>query len=257
MIKYRIVELVSHLANEDLTEDQICEFLTTNTLTFINVNHCWMSELTNRKTVRARASYGIDQKLYSDWQEFPLEWKLPVSDALTQNRMVWINSLPDWTDEYPMLKEVKFETPARTQIIVPILRFNSPIASLGIGSSDQLVPDEELELLFRTIANLISLHIFRQSRDRKKLESPSVESLSDRQIQILLHIAEKRTNVEIADLMGYSESTIRQETIRIFEKLQVNGRNEARNYFIQNKERFGFGVTDANNLPSSREEFAH
>lgn len=250
MINSKVSELVSHLANENLSEDELCEFLTERTFSFLNVNHCWISEVTNRKTVRARASYGVNQKLYSDWQEFPLDWKLPVTDALTEERLVWINSLPNWPDEYPLLKDVTYSKPVRTQIIIPILRFNSAIACLGIVTSDPLEPDEELELFFLTIANLLSLHLFRQARERKKLESPNVYSLTDRQIQILTHIANKKTNIEIGEIMGYSESTIRQETMRIFEKLQVHGRNEARAYFIENKERFG--ITSHIN-----QEFAH
>ena len=257
VINGRIADFVARLANVDLTEDEICEYLTTTTCTFLDVEHAWISEVTNRKTVRARASYGVNQDLYAEWQEFPLEWKLPVTDALTEQRLVWINSLPEWPAEYPLLKDVSYGTPVRTQIIIPILKFNSPVACIGLVSSAQLIPDEELELFFRTLANLVSLHLFRQARDRKKLESPNVSSLTDRQVQILAYIAEKKTNIEIADIMGYSESTIRQETIRIFDKLKVNGRNEARNYFLENREKLGYRGRAKSDVPSSREEFAH
>lgn len=257
VINSLIANLVSHLATKDLTEDQICEFLTTKTLTFLDVGHVWISEVTNRKTIRARASYGIDQSKFADWQEFPLDWKLPVTDALVEQKLVWINGLPEWPNEYPLLKNVAYEKNMRTQIIIPIIRFDSPVACLGLVSHSELNPDEELDIFFRTLADLISLHLFRQARDRKRLESPNVSSLSDRQVQILVHIADKKTNLEIADLMGYSESTIRQETIRIFEKLNVKGRNEARTFFLQNKERFGITARAKGDLPSSREEFAH
>jgi len=131
------------------------------------------------------------------------------------------------------------------------------VACLGIVSEKSLTPDEEIDLFLQTLSHLISLHVYRQARDRKKLESPNVTSLTDRQVQILAHIAEKRTNIEIADIMGYSESTIRQETIRIFEKLQLAGRNEARKYFLENRERFGISARNKGEVPSSREEFAH
>lgn len=257
MIGSRITELVEHLASADVTEDEICKYLAEHTFNFLHVEHVFISEITNRKTVRARASFGVDQSKFSDWQEFPLDWKLPVTDALVEQRLVWINSLPEWPDEYPRLKNVAYQKPMKSQIIVPILRFNSSVASLGIVSREQLSPDEELDIFFRTVANLISLHMFRQSRDRKKLESPNVTSLTDRQVQILSYIAEKKTNNDIADIMGYSESTIRQETIRIFEKLNVAGRNEARSYFLENKDRFGISARTKGDLPSSREEFAH
>ena len=257
MINAKIAELVAHLANSDLTEDQICEFLVKNTLVSLSAEHTFISEITPRNTVRARASYGVDQSKFPEWQEFPLEWKLPVTDALLEKRIVWINSLPDWPDEYPLLKGVTYASQMRTQLVVPISRAQAPVACLGIVCSQVLSPDQEIDIFFETIANLISLHIYRQSRERRKLESPNVSSLTDRQVQILTYIAEKRTNNEIADIMGYSESTIRQETIRIFEKLQVSGRNEARNYLLDNKERFGITQRSKGDLPSSREEFAH
>lgn len=253
----QMAQLVSHLANEDLSEDAICEFLVNHSLKFLGVRHAWISQVTNRETVRARASYGVDQSKFQDWQEFPLEWKLPVTDALVEKRIVWINSLPDWPEEYPRLNGVTYEGAARTQVVVPIFRLNSSVGCLGLVSSEFLLPDEEVAIFLQTIANLISLHIYRQARERKKQESPNVSSLTERQIQILDLIANKRTNIEIANIMGYSESTIRQETIRIFEKLHVNGRNEARKYFLENKERFGISDKNLSDFPPAREEFAH
>ena len=257
MINAQIAEFAAHLANKDLSEDEICEYLVTNTLTFLGANQAWLSNVTSRETVRARASYGVDQRLYSEWQEFPLDWKLPVTDALVEKRTVWINSLPEWPAEYPLLKDVRYNSEARTQIVVPIFRLENCVACLGIVSEKSLTPDEEIDLFLQTLSHLISLHVYRQARDRKKLESPNVTSLTDRQVQILAHISEKRTNIEIADIMGYSESTIRQETIRIFEKLQLGGRNEARKYFLENRERFGISAASKGEVPSSREEFAH
>ena len=40
-------------------------------------------------------------------------------------------------------------------------------------------------------------------------------------------MSERRTNTNIGELLGYSESTIRQETIRIFALLNCRGREEA------------------------------
>ena len=239
MINAKIADLVSHLANDELTEDQVCEYLVKSTLASLGAEHTFISEITPRKTARARASFGVDQTQFADWQEFPLDWKLPVTDALVEKRIVWINSLPNWPDEYPLLAGVSYPPNMRTMIVVPISRAKCTVACLGITSSQILSPDEEIDIVLETIANVISLHIYRQTRERRKLESPNVSSLTDRQVQILVHIAEKRTNNDIADIMGYSESTIRQETIRIFEKLQVSGRNEARSYFLKSKKRFG------------------
>lgn len=51
--------------------------------------------------------------------------------------------------------------------------------------------------------------------------------LTDRQRTILQHLAKGRTNIQIAHALGFSESTIRQETIAIYRSLHVHGRQEA------------------------------
>jgi DNA-binding CsgD family transcriptional regulator len=257
LINARIAQFASHLANHELTEDEICEYLATKTLSHLKVQGLFLTEVTSRNTARARASFGIDQTTFPEWQEFPLEWKLPVTDALAQKKIVWVTSLPEWPEEYPLVARVKFPFPARTHIVTPILRFNNSVGCFGIFSSLELSPDEEIELQLQTVGHLISLNFYRKDRERAKKESPNVTSLTNRQIEILVHIAEKKTNIEIADIMGYSESTIRQETIRIFDKLQLSGRNEARRYFLENKERFGISARSKGDVPSSREEFAH
>ena len=59
--------------------------------------------------------------------------------------------------------------------------------------------------------------------------NPSHESteLSNRQEDILRMIADGSTNAQIADALILSESTIRQETVKIYRKLAVPNRTEA------------------------------
>ena len=51
--------------------------------------------------------------------------------------------------------------------------------------------------------------------------------LSPRQIEILQSLIEGKTNYDIASELGYSVSTIRQETIKIYSMLNVSGRRAA------------------------------
>jgi DNA-binding CsgD family transcriptional regulator len=53
------------------------------------------------------------------------------------------------------------------------------------------------------------------------------ELLTPRQKTILVLLAQELTNTQIAFQIGYSESTVRQETMTIFRKLGVSGRAEA------------------------------
>jgi DNA-binding NarL/FixJ family response regulator len=59
------------------------------------------------------------------------------------------------------------------------------------------------------------------------LREANGEDLTSRQIKILELMAEGMVNVEIARELMLSESTIRQETVRIYRALGVPNRGEA------------------------------
>ena len=58
-------------------------------------------------------------------------------------------------------------------------------------------------------------------------ENHSAEDLTSRQLLILAHIDHHLVNLEIAKLLMLSESTIRQETVKIYKALGVSNRAEA------------------------------
>lgn len=60
--------------------------------------------------------------------------------------------------------------------------------------------------------------------------APSANDLSSRQLRVLALMAKGMTNGQIARVLAFSESTIRQETMAIYRTLQVKGRAEAVDY---------------------------
>ena len=67
--------------------------------------------------------------------------------------------------------------------------------------------------------------------------------LSDRQLQIVHMMSLGKTNGSIARELGFSESTVRQETISIYRALGVSGRDAA---VIRSRE---WGLLDLGNSP--------
>lgn len=57
--------------------------------------------------------------------------------------------------------------------------------------------------------------------------SEKSRELTDRQLEILRLISEEQSNLSISQYLMFSESTIRQEVMRIFVKLGCSHRNEA------------------------------
>ena len=54
-----------------------------------------------------------------------------------------------------------------------------------------------------------------------------IETITPRQAQVLALIAQQRTNQEIADELFLSESTIKQESVKIFRAMGVGTRQQA------------------------------
>ncbi len=67
----------------------------------------------------------------------------------------------------------------------------------------------------------------RESFNNSRSEPSKEGNLSGRQLQILEGLIEGKTNFEIAADLGYSVSTVRQETIKIYSSLNVTGRRAA------------------------------
>lgn len=60
--------------------------------------------------------------------------------------------------------------------------------------------------------------------------------LSLREIEVLKHLAEGKTNVEISCLLRISERTVEKHLERVYKKLGVGCRTSAALFFIYNKD---------------------
>lgn len=184
-------------------------------------------------------TWGISSEIR---QQYPVAYNLndryPTTDTLRNRATTFVNTLPDWGDDYPMLENLHYTTGAKSYICIPIERTGTPVAALGVFSRDVISPNVEIEAFLKAVGSVFSMHLFRQDVRNSKVKmvaakyAPSrVQSsgpdLTERQQVILRLISEDRTNLVIGELLGYSESTIRQETIKIYAKLGCTGRIEA------------------------------
>ena len=109
-----------------------------------------------------------------------------------------------------------------------VVEFKDPIndsaKAKAAESVDDLCVPISLYLSFQTrgsVSNVNSLNAINDSRDAGAVQ------LTQRQILILRGMVEGKTNHELATEMGFSVSTIRHETMRIYQALAVSDRKEA------------------------------
>ena len=142
--------------------------------------------------------------------------------------IVWLNGKDEWETQYPLMKEYKVNPKLNTFINIPMQVEGHPIACLGLSSRSDVKRSSELTSYLSAVSGITGLYVqnlpeFRGARQ----EGTSRRVLSRRQNNIINLIREKLTNREIGDELGYSESTIRQETMRIYQILNVGNRREA------------------------------
>jgi DNA-binding CsgD family transcriptional regulator len=122
--------------------------------------------------------------------------------------------------------------------IIPFSRdsnvFGALVIEFGVEASRITLAPAELELI-QLLAELIAVNSLPRMRATGLLskiyfDSDSLEGLTDissRQLRILDEMALGRTNAQIAADLNLSESTIKQEAVRIFRLLGVNSRQRA------------------------------
>jgi DNA-binding CsgD family transcriptional regulator len=115
---------------------------------------------------------------------------------------------------------------------LPLTKESEPIGVLSlfspIGTSQELATSTALPVISKVMGmwlDAVSLIPAKSAPVVSDANGP--ESLTERQLTVLRLMAEGKTNAQIAQELILSESTIRQETVKIYRALGVHARNEA------------------------------
>ena len=235
-----IGEFVEFLSIKDHSLKEILAQITLRVLAPLNASASFICEINDEHLIETLGVYGVGKGLKDKYPDlYSFNEKLPIPDAIRNRKVVWINGLPSWPDKYPSLKDKPAVDNAKTYICFPIEKSGTPVAAFGIFCNSEIEPSAEIEAFLKAIGYVLSLHLYRSKDSTSNIinlvnqtrvkPAVAIESnvITDRQLLILKMMNEGRTNIVIGELLGYSESTIRQETIKIFTKLGCSGREEA------------------------------
>ena len=105
------------------------------------------------------------------------------------------------------------------------------LKAIEAGATGYLLKDATRDELFRAVraaatgASVLAPAVASRLMDRQR--TPRHEALSAREIEILEHVAQGRTNKEIAAALFISEATVKTHLLHIFAKLDVQDRTQA------------------------------
>lgn len=116
-------------------------------------------------------------------------------------------------------------------LVVPLLRNRVPVACLLLVMAASVEASPLTTETFQVMAKIGGFFVetkptrIRQAGERRNVTFD--QHLGARQIAILEYISEGLTNGQIGRNLSISESTVRQETIKIYKSLEIKGRADA------------------------------
>lgn len=236
-----ISDFTIFLRNKGLTIQDICQYLVTVSLKDYGFYCAVFAEIQKNGQVRVTSHFGADPEDIDAWQDMDFEIKTPVNDCLRENRIVWINTLPHYSQDYELLNSLPTDHQLKTLVAFPLRGSSHLLGAISILSSKKIELDTEIELLIKGLCHMTALRMEIGSKSKSKLTdfqngkssiyNGNLMTLTPRQKKILEMLIAKKTNKEIADQLIYSVSTIKQETIAIYEKLGLRGREDS--YLLQ------------------------
>ena len=231
----RYLDLVSQL-NEYLeikrpSLDDLIHFVAARTLQPWSAERAFIARVDRDGVFREIAYFGFQFENSAGWAEVNIMDRVPMAVAARSGSIVVANE-EHITEVYKDLVDRRSSRVGRSIIDVPILKGGVPVGVMGIVFVGEIPADESFLPFLRSLASCI---VFSMDDTRRKLPIKRplglhVE-LTERQKKILEMMVEGLTNSVMAQRLGFSESLIRQETVKIYRNLNVSNRHEASEKF--------------------------
>ena len=243
------------------TCDQISQHLVLNLLNAHKPRAAVISLFGLDGSLHAVGAFGMSPQALEAYKTLSLWDSSPMSDAVRSGEPVILDSVEDVQERYPWMGNA--ETPYEPMAVWPLSLPSQRVGAVQFTFTTS--PDEEslradvtgvsavLALylsLLTSIATTPDKAVASLERDDRNggypvtglslvegmvpeegaahaNRRPAPGNLSDRQLRILGLMAKGLTNSQISKRVGFSESTVRQETMAIYRYFGVGGRREA------------------------------
>jgi DNA-binding CsgD family transcriptional regulator len=172
---------------------------------------------------------------------FDLQRKSPVAEALKTGEKVVIANIRALNTQFP---EADSLLPgARSYLYLPFESTSRAVGFLGLGFASELdvkkLNPTEVQMV-TVVAEFVSLSASRLTLGALRTVNSKDDgfgmnsALTSRQLEILQQMAAGKTNIEIGRSLNLSESTIKQESVKIFRTLSVSNRAQASDFAQRN-----------------------
>jgi len=221
----KITEFSNYLASSPKSYNAITQFLVMNTFKDYRLINGLIMELTEEALVCPIGGFGWPQAIFEATPNFPINGNLPLTNAIRNNQIIVIQNDPALILQYP--EAAGLPDGWVSGIVIPAY----PIGCMFFSASELFEISHENEIMLTAIGSLLGLYASRLPTElvevaikvKEKIQLEPVP-LTERQLVIAGLLERGFSNSQIGLEIGYSESLIRQETISIYKKLNVTGR---------------------------------
>jgi len=107
----KVADFIEFLSVKEHKLEEILRQIVVRAFSHLNGTSAFISELQGGNQVKLIASFAISQESANLYEStYSLDSKLPLTDCLSDRRTVWINTLPIWPNEYPILAASPYNT---------------------------------------------------------------------------------------------------------------------------------------------------
>jgi DNA-binding CsgD family transcriptional regulator len=228
-----VSRLITYLATHP-SLDRLAQFLVLDAFCEQEPRSAVISSFDHDGHVHLAGSFGLSREAIQGFQNLSFWDHAPAVDVIRRGKPVFLLDGNAVATEYPWLE--KYETLLHPTIAWPLSHGEERLGALQVHFNSSFNEMDMVPLL-TSLTPVIALYMglsvngHDSPNGSHTYEEPQVannhESLTERQLIILRMMAQGMTNPQIAGRIGFSDSTVRQETMAIYRHLGASGRREA------------------------------
>jgi DNA-binding CsgD family transcriptional regulator len=231
----RMVTLLAYLASKP-TLDEVAQFLVLDCFREHKPRASLISVFDSSGNVSAAGSFGYPLDVVRALKRLSLWDRSPAVDAIRDGEPLILNDRGSLVAKYPWLEN--HDGLLNPTIAWPLTLGTQRLGSLQLQFAESVSYDD-VASTFSSTTPILGLYLSLRSsvppvsENERPTSTPrsgngQVETeLTARQVRILHLLAEGLTNPQIAARIGFSDSTVRQETMAIYRFLGADGRRDA------------------------------
>ncbi len=227
----RVNSLTTLFQAQALAEREICLLVSLKLFPDSPACGIGLFEISTEGQYNLKATFGVPERAQTAWANGCINRNSPVVEAMRTSEVVFVPSTEELISRYPEHSASHDQDDLSSVIAVPIRKLGSTVGAFAV-IGNKFDVNRECRIFLEIVAGLIALKLTSNSpHPETSLNIPRHpmrdEALSQRELLVQQMMKLGKTNSEIAEELGYSESTIRQDAVSMFIKLGVKNRKAA------------------------------